>query len=322
MLKFLCYLLLIEFVPPPNKKQMASTDGELSSFEIDFCGRVTKITHPPNVKIDKESLESWTAFKNWKATLEENFALQETERDHAFHNDPYVLHSIEIMSVYWHGTRIFFMEVKPNITGIKLDPETSKAKDLPAVTLLRGGSVAMLMILRPKDSRDEKLVVMTEQPRVSVGSLAFWEIPAGMLDDEHNFEVAAAREIEKETGFEIPKSELIDMTELALRYSELPEENLRSAMYLSPGGCDEYMALVLWEKELDRLEIEQLKCRMTGQRKEGQTVTQKLVNYEALWREGARDAKTLAAWALYEGLSREGILQEEIYNRKQARNVN
>lgn len=297
---------------------MASTDGELSSFEIDFCGRPIKITHPPNVKIDKKSLENWTAFKNWKATLEENIALQETKKDHAFHNDPYMLHSIEIMSVYWYGTRIFFMKVKPTIKGTNPHPETGIVKDLPAVTFLRGGSVAMLMILRPKDNRDEKMVVMTEQPRVSAGSLAFWEIPAGMLDDEHNFEFAAAREIEEETGFEIPKSELIDMTELALRNSKVPEENLKHAMYLSPGGCDEYTALLLWEKELDRPEIEDLKSRMTGWRKNGETVALRLVNYEALWREGARDAKTLAAWALYEGLSRAGILQDERNNNKQA----
>lgn len=34
----------------------------------------------------------------------------------------------------------------------------------------------------------------------------------------------------------------------------------------------------------------------------------KLVKYEELWREGARDAKTLAALALYEGLTSDGKL--------------
>ncbi|KUI69686.1 Nudix hydrolase 14, chloroplastic [Cytospora mali] len=294
---------------------MGSTDGEICNFEIDFCGRPIQITHPPIVKIDKGSLENWTAFKNWKATLEENFGLQVTKGDHAFHADPYVLHSIEIMSVYWHGTRILFMQVKAEIKATVPDPETGDVRELPAVTFLRGGSVAMLMVLRPKDSRDEKMVVLTEQPRVPAGSLAFWEIPTGMLDDELNFTGAAARVIEEETGFEVPMPDLIDMTELALRNSELPETTLKPAMYLSPGGCDEYIALFLWEKELDRMEIDYLKSKMTGQRKEGDTVILKLVPYEVLWQEGARDAKTLAAWALYEGLTRSGILREE-RNRK------
>lgn len=40
---------------------------------------------------------------------------------------------------------------------------------------------------------------------------------------------------------------------------------------------------------------------------EGQ-ITLKLVKLEDLWREGARDAKALGAWALWEGLKRSGKL--------------
>jgi hypothetical protein len=39
-------------------------------------------------------------------------------------------------------------------------------------------------------------------------------------------------------------------------------------------------------------------------------ITLHVKEYEALWRDGARDAKTLAAWALYEGLNRSGELQK------------
>jgi ADP-sugar diphosphatase len=88
------------------------------------------------------------------------------------------------------------------------------------------------MILRPRDSRDERLVVMTEQPRVPAGSLRFWEIPAGMVDDAGTFSGAAAKEIEEETGFKIPISELIDLTALALQDSRIPgNQTLQKAMY-------------------------------------------------------------------------------------------
>ena len=40
-----------------------------------------------------------------------------------------------------------------------------------------------------------------------------------------------------------------------------------------------------------------------------------VINYEDVWREGARDAKTLAAWALYEGLNREGAIKRELDRR-------
>jgi len=43
-------------------------------------------------------------------------------------------------------------------------------------------------------------------------------------------------------------------------------------------------------------------------RDEGEKITLKLVKLEDLWREGARDAKALGAWALYDGLRRSGKL--------------
>lgn len=112
------------------------------------------------------------------------------------------------------------------------------------------------------------------------------------------------------------------MTELALRDSRLAEKNLRLAMYASPGGSDEYITTFLWEKELDRLEFDDLRDRLTGRREHGQTITLRLVDYDDLWREGARDAKTLAALSLYEGLSRSGILQEEMEKRALVRGLN
>jgi ADP-sugar diphosphatase len=62
--------------------------------------------------------------------------------------------------------------------------------------------------------------------------------------------------------------------------------------------------------------MEDLRGRLTGERRQGELITLRLCEYEDLWKEGARDAKTLAAWALYEGLRRSGILQKELKKRK------
>ena len=58
---------------------------------------------------------------------------------------------------------------------------------------------------------------MAEQPRIPVGSLAFMEIPAGMLDNEGTFVGAAAKQIAEETGLEIKTRDLKDLTGLALK---------------------------------------------------------------------------------------------------------
>jgi ADP-sugar diphosphatase len=64
-------------------------------------------------------------------------------------------------------------------------------------------------------------------------------------------------------------------------------------------------------QELDRQEIEDLKDKLTGEKSQGEMITLRVCDYEQLWQHGARDAKTLAAWALYEGLNRQGLIEAE-----------
>ncbi|KAB2109042.1 hypothetical protein AG0111_0g3488 [Alternaria gaisen] len=262
-------------------------------------------------KITKEKLLQFPAFRIWKDTLQKNLELQYTDKTHAFHDDPFDLRSIEIQSVDYFGpVKLGFVKLTSELRNQKND------KKLPGIAFLRGGSVAVLMVLRPVDSRDERWVVMTEQPRVPAGSLRFVEIPAGMLDDAGDFSGQAAKEIEEETGFKLPKSELIDLTKLALSQSTSEGESLQDAMYPSPGGSDEFIPIFLWEKELNRQEIEDLRGKLTGSTSQGEMIRLRVCDYEELWKLCPRDAKTLAAWALYEGLNREGKIQEELQKRR------
>ena len=255
-----------------------------------------KDREPEHILISEEQLLQFPAFQTWLVTLQLSLGLQKQDT-HRFHRDPYQLKEIVIQSVDFFGPRLGFVKLLADIRN-------SGRIALPGIALLRGGSVAILMILRPRDARDERWVVTTLQPRMSSGSLSFIEIPTGMLDDG-TFSGAAAIEIEEETGLRIQATELIDMTSLALEDSQTPEK-LQTAMYTTPGGLDEYVALLLWEKILDRQEIEDLKSKLCETRAQGEIIAIRLCDYEELWREGARDAKTLAAWALYEVLKRTG----------------
>jgi hypothetical protein len=57
---------------------------------------------------------------------------------------------------------------------------------------------------------------------------------------------------------------------------------------------------------MPRKDIEELQGKLTGLRDHGEKITLKVVPLEDLWKEGLRDGKTLAAWALYKGLKEAG----------------
>lgn len=170
----------------------------------------------------------------------------------------------------------------------------------------------MLVILQPDDlpagSGEEKHVILTVQPRIPAGALSFVELPAGMVDDG-TFKGAAASEIKEELGLDIPEDELVNLTELAIpAKQERMGESVPRAVFPSAGGCDEYIPIFLHEKQVPREQLKEWTGKLTGLRDEGEKITLKLVRLEDLWWEGARDAKALAACALWEGLKRSGTL--------------
>jgi ADP-sugar diphosphatase len=173
------------------------------------------------------------------------------------------------------------------------------------------GSVVMLLVLQPEGSEDqsEEYVILTLQPRIPAGSLAFLELPAGMLDDSGTFTGAAAKEIKEETGLEIQEKDLLDMTKLANEQAGTDtQENLQDAVYPSPGGSDEFVPIFMSRKRISRDKIDGLKGRLTGLRDHGEKIALRLCRLEELWKVGARDGKTLAAFALYEGLRKAGTV--------------
>lgn len=169
------------------------------------------------------------------------------------------------------------------------------------------------LIIQPDDVaeglEEEKYVILTLQPRVPAGSLSMVELPAGMLDDSGTFSGGAAKEIKEETGLEVPESQLVDLTKLALGdVDQKSGERLQNATYSSPGGSDEFLPLFLHQRRMPRSQLKELQGKLTGLRDEGEKITLKIVPLNELWREGARDAKALSALALYQGLKLKGKL--------------
>ncbi|KAL4800195.1 hypothetical protein BDV19DRAFT_384556 [Aspergillus venezuelensis] len=300
-----------------------STSANISSSELASL----PVSCPP--ELSKETLSQFPAFRIWYSTLQRSLSRQK-HSSHEFHKDPYVLRKIDVQAVdYFGGGRLGFVKLKADVSN-------GGGENLPGSVFLRGGSVGMLvrtfptlfvpsvctadfpppkqLLLQPDDvpstSEHDKWAVLTVQPRIPAGTLAFSEIPAGMLDDSGAFAGKAAEEIKEETRLEISQSELVDMTSLALQSFGDPAdgETLQKAVYPSPGGSDEFIPLFLCEKRMPRKDIEALQGKLTGLRDNGEKITLKTAPLKDLWKEGIRDGKTLAAWAIYMGLKRENKL--------------
>ena len=256
--------------------------------------------------LNKDQVLSFPAFKTWINTLQHSLSTQKHD-SHPFHSAPYMLRSIEVQCVdFFGGGRIGFLKLKAEVSN-------DDGEKLPGSVFLRGGSVGMMLILQPDDcpenTETEKHVILTLQPRIPAGSLALPELPAGMLDDSGTFSGGAAKEIEEETGLKIRADDLLDMTELALsKGSGSQEERLQQGVYPSPGGCDEFVPLFLWQKRIPREQMKEWQGKLTGLRDHGEKIILMLAPLDQVWKIGGRDAKVLAGWALYEGLRREGKL--------------
>ncbi|KAK7519751.1 NUDIX family hydrolase [Phyllosticta citriasiana] len=307
---------------PRLARPFSLSHSNMSTFTLPNSTPSCPVHLPPD--LTRDALLSFPAFKNWIATLQRSLALQR-HKQHTFHTSPYALRRIDVQACDWfgggEGKRLGFVKLKADVSN-----EAGEA--LPGSVFLRGGSVGMLLILQPTDvpadSEKDKFVILTIQPRVPAGSLAFAELPAGMLDDSGTFAGGAAKEIQEETGLRVADDQLTDLTALAL--ADVPvcpattittttkpdgdalDEQLTPAMYPSAGSCDEFIPLFLHERRVERAELQTWQGRLTGLREHGEKITLKLVRLEELWRWGGRDSKALGAWALYEGLRREARL--------------
>ncbi|KAL9014078.1 MAG: hypothetical protein Q9173_001249 [Seirophora scorigena] len=272
--------------------------------------------------LSQDQLLSFPAFKQWIETLKHSLSTQ-NKQSHTFYSSPYKLRKIDIQSVdFFSGKRLGFVKLRAEVSN-------DNGERLPGSVFLRGGSVGMMvsndhltniwvaandfqqLIMQPDDvperTENEKQVILALQPRIAAGSLSMAELPAGMLDDSGSFSGGAAKEIAEETGLEIPASDLINMTELAIPdASSDSDERLQQAVYPSPGGCDEFIPIFLWQKRVPRGQLKQWQGKLTDLREHGEKITLMLCPLDQVWKHGGRDGKVLAGWALYQALRQEG----------------
>lgn len=261
------------------------------SFQFTFKNLKFPVRLPAeSVGIDERVLASFAPFNNWVREIEQSVAS----------TSGYKLRGVDIQSVDYFGSRIGFLKFRADLVH-------PNGHALPGVTVLRGGSVAMLVVIRDTDSpaanngTPKEYIVLTDQPRVPLGRASYLEIPAGMIDEQPGadqasiFVGAAARELQEEVGISITRpDELVDLTHTV---AHAPD-----GVHLSPGLLDEAIKIYLHTTALPASKIAELQGQLRSRVEESgenEVITLRIVPLEQALLSGLTDAKSILALSLY-----------------------
>ncbi|KAF8974856.1 hypothetical protein BGZ46_009656 [Entomortierella lignicola] len=250
-------------------------------------------------KINLQQVAGFKPLQDWAKNLaKEEAPSSQTEGEEASSNNqskiPVKVNKIEVKNVDYFGSKVGFV-------NLAVDAElTETGQKPPGYIFMRGGAVAVLLIIRSTNPSGEtsEYVVLTKQARLSIPSFNFPEIPAGMLDGSGDFTGKCADELKEECDITLEHDKLIDMTKLAYGSDW-------SGVYPSAGGCDEFLRLFVSCKDMKWDELQALEGRLGGLRDHGENITLSLVELKNAYKT-APDAKLLSALALYNALKADG----------------
>lgn len=238
--------------------------------------------------LDLATLFGFKPFADWTAALHKN-----SSSPH-----PWTLHAITVQSAA--------LSTPGSLGSLALAASLRRpgcAPDrLDCTLVLRAARVnaAVLMLVRPRDGRAERQVVLTEKklspsadPDAESSTRDVLAIPTCGVDAKAaDVEGAVVKEVEAQTGVVVGKEELVDLTAM---------------MALGASGeANGSFRVFLWEKVTEVQEVETMKARIAAAaaKRQGQGQGQ---GTGKTW--STKDGASLAALALYQGLIRERKIQ-------------
>lgn len=233
---------------------------------VNINGNDVKISFS-DYSINVDEVINCKKFNDWIENIDPDFDIKE----------------IDIQSVDKFGSKIGFIKLK-SIVRSKIT-----GKNIPGIVFLRGGSVAILIVLK---SNGRKYTILTRQARFPIGKPYFKEIPAGMIDDEDNFTGVAAKELEEETGITIKAEQLLELSKFV---------SDGNGLYPSPGGCDEIIKLYLYEKDISEAELKNFQGKQCGELNTSEHIILEVIPLDELWK-STSDMKAICALHLYSQL--------------------
>lgn len=252
--------------------------------------------------------------------MQRSLSIQYTNSRHRHRDDPSILRSIKITSCELLAD---IPHQRPSFLKLAASVYNRDEFRFPESVSLYHPSlrVAILVMLIPDDvpqssvqgsqtgiMDEERYVALTVQRCLPAGSLSFAQLPAGEIEDGC-FQGDAAFTLHTSIfDPEITEKELVclsDMAAMPVTESHRESGKLPPGVYLSPNETNERISIYMLERRVPRETLEEWINFWTAPPEE---TPLRIVKMKDLWREGAHDAKCLAAAALWEGLRREGKL--------------
>ena len=78
---------------------------------------------------------------------------------------------------------------------------------VPGIVFMRGNAVCVLLLIKCPGM--EPRVLFVRQVRIPIAHFDFWELPAGMTDNDLNFSSVASKELKEECGIDIKPSDMV-----------------------------------------------------------------------------------------------------------------
>jgi len=174
----------------------------------------------------------------------------------------------------------------------------------------------LMIVLRPKDNSIERYVLLIESPQARARNEPYLEFPKGVFDASGNFGGPMMDNLRQEHRLNLTKEPLINLTALVQKMQPLTCE---------PGSYDERAVrsiranpnttVLLWERYLDRKEIESLRGSSGGRRAPGGAINIRMLEYRDFTEIMTRKVELRHGWEIYELLHSHHILQQLLHEK-------
>jgi len=188
--------------------------------------------------------------------------------------------NIQSADIFQNG-KVIFVKMETLVYHRNREPG-EEPRQISGIVFLRGNSVTIFAIAVCEET-GEAFVLTIRQPRVPVGSYAYWEVPAGTMDKDDGMRSRVLEEVQEETGLDFRDATLHEL----------------GTWVPSTGGCDEQVTSFAAIKTLPARVLEAAQAKIHGADGELEHISLELLSIEAFIAALAQgtmsDAKALAS---------------------------